>query len=273
MISGDPYRGVLNTMSEGYRNIMCSGGTPHSIVDALNFGDPEDPVIMGQLVESLKAIRDFCSEFSLPVVSGNVSLYNKGRGGNIRPSPVIMTVGIINDVRKRLRSYFTTRDNVIFIVGSDSTDLSGSVLLEKMGYEVTGAPFLNMKELLDIREKWKAALESNIILSAHDISDGGLACAISEMTFGLNIGARIDISEFSAARPINKLFAEGGNRILVEVSRDRAESFSSIFGSLCRKIGETGGNHLKISDLGVDIIDLPVDKMKEKWENGLTGLI
>lgn len=273
MISGDPYRGVLNTMSESYRNIMCSGGTPHSIVDALNFGDPEDPVIMGQLVESLKAIRDFCSEFSLPVVSGNVSLYNKGRGGNIRPSPVIMTVGIINDVRKRLRSYFTTRDNLIFIVGSDSTDLSGSVLLEKMGYEVTGAPFLNMKELLDIREKWKAALESNIILSAHDISDGGLACAISEMTFGLDIGARIDISEFSAARPINKLFAEGGNRILVEVSRDRAESFSSIFGSLCRKIGETGGNHLKISDIGVDIIDLPVDKMKEKWENGLTGLI
>ena len=74
MISGDPYRGVLNTMSESYRNIMCSGGTPHSIVDALNFGDPEDPVIMGQLVESLKAIRDFCSEFTLPVVSGNVSL-------------------------------------------------------------------------------------------------------------------------------------------------------------------------------------------------------
>ena len=122
-------------------------------------------------------------------------------------------------------------------------------------------------------KKWKAALESNIILSAHDISDGGLACAISEMTFGLNIGATIDISEFSPARPVNKLFAEGGNRILVEVSRERAESFSSIFGSLCRNIGETGGDRLQINDLGIEIIDLPVDKMKEKWENGLSDLI
>ena len=93
------------------------------------------------------------------------------------------------------------------------------------------------------------------------------------MAFGLNIGARIDISEFSPARPINKLFAEGGNRILVEVSKDREEAFSSIFGSLSRKIGETGGSSLKISDLGIDIIDLPVDIMKEKWENGLSGLI
>ncbi len=269
MVSGDPYRGMLNTLSEAYRNIISTGGIPHTVVDSLNYGNPENPEIMGQVVESLRAMRDFCSKLRLPVVSGNVSLYNEGPGGNIRPSPVIFMVGLMDDIRSRRPSFFTAAGNHVFIVGRHSTDLSGSYLLHHLGYERTGAPFLPIDELAEISSLMRKAAESRLILSAHDISDGGLAVALCEMTFGHSIGAKIDLSEAGYGRPLNRLFSEGGNRIIVEIEPGKEKEFSQLMGQSVTKIGVTGGDSIEIEDSGIKLIDVKVEDARSSWNSGL----
>ncbi|EQD37492.1 phosphoribosylformylglycinamidine synthase II, partial [mine drainage metagenome] len=168
MVAGDPYRGTLNTLSEAFRNVLVSGGNPHSVVDSMNFGNPEEPEQLAKFVESLRAIRDFCLKFSLPVVSGNVSLYNQNVAGNIKPSPVIFMTGIIDDIRRRIPSYFTGEGNSIYLLGNEDGDLSGSCMLHHLGYKESGAPYVDLDELAGIKKGMDALLRNNIVLAAHD---------------------------------------------------------------------------------------------------------
>ncbi len=273
MVAGDPYRGTLNTLSEAYRNILVSGGTPHSVVDSMNFGNPEEPEQLGKFVESLRAIRDFCQKFSLPVVSGNVSLYNENAAGNIKPTPVIFMTGIIADIRSRIPSYFTGEGNSIYLLGNDDGDLSGSCLLHHLGYGESGAPFVDLDELAGIRRSMDALLENKIVLAAHDVSDGGLFSALAEMTFGKSIGASVDLSETGGGRPINKLFGESGNRIIIEVSPDVEERLSSLVSTTLRNIGTTGGQRILIENANVNIIDVGVEGARKAWSDGLSAMI
>ena len=273
MVAGDPYRGTLNTLSEAYRNILVSGGVPHSIVDSMNFGNPEDPAQLGKFVESLRAIRDFCQKFSLPVVSGNVSLYNQNKEGNIKPTPVIFMTGIIDDVRKAIPSYFTGAGNSVYLLGNEDGDLSGSCLLHHLGYEDNSAPFVDLDELSSIRKSMETLIAHDLVLAAHDISDGGLLNALSEMTFGRSIGVSVDISETGGGRAINKLFAEGGNRILVEVPHDKERIIENLVTATIRKLGTTGGNQILVENMDVDLIDIRVGDAKKAWSNGLSAFI
>jgi phosphoribosylformylglycinamidine synthase II len=273
MVAGDPYRGTLNTMSEAYRNILVTGGVPHSVVDSMNFGNPEEPAQLGKFIESLRAIRDFCQKFSLPVVSGNVSLYNQSKEDNIKPTPVIFMTGIIDDVRKAIPSFFTGAENSVYLMGNDDGDLSGSCLLHHMGYEDTGAPFVDLDELSGIRKSLELLISHEIILAAHDISDGGLFIALSEMSFGRSIGVSVDISEAARGRPINKLFAEGGNRILIEVPVDKEKMLESLVSVTIRKVGTTGGDRIVVENMDVNLISIKVEEAKKAWANGLSAMI
>ncbi|MCL4451233.1 MAG: phosphoribosylformylglycinamidine synthase subunit PurL [Candidatus Thermoplasmatota archaeon] len=273
MVAGDPYRGTLNTLSEAYRNILVTGGFPHSVVDSMNFGNPEDPGQLGKFVESLRAIRDFCQKFSLPVVSGNVSLYNQNRDQNIKPTPVIFMTGIIDDVRKAIPSYFTGEGNSIYLIGNEDGDLSGSCLLHHLGYENTSAPFVDLDELSSLRKSMDALISNDVILAAHDISDGGLFVALAEMAFGRSIGASVDISETNGGRPINKLFAESGNRVLIEVAPEKEKLLSSLVTATIKKIGTTLGDRIVIENVNMNLIDVKVEDAKRAWSEGLSKMI
>lgn len=271
MIAGDPYLGTLNLLSECARNILASGGTPHSIVDALNFGNPEDPAVMGDFIASLRAIRDFCVKFKIPVVSGNVSLYNHGTSGNIKPSPVVFMTGLIDDIRNRNCSYFTYEGSSIYIMGQYDNDLSGSLLLSEMGYEPVGSPSLNMDELAAMIPLLNTLNSRKIVSSIHDISGGGLVSAIAEMTFGNGIGVNLDLSGIGSSRSINKLFAEGGNRFLVEVSESKEEEFRSIVSGIsAKKIGNTGGTRIAIRDNEITLCELEIEQARKAWAGTLS---
>ena len=273
MVAGDPYRGMLNTLSEAYRNILVSGGFPHSVVDSMNYGNPEDPKQLGKFVESLRAIRDFCQKFSLPVVSGNVSLYNQNRDQNIKPTPVIFMTGIIDDVRETIPSFFTGEGNSIYLLGNEDGDLSGSCLLHHLGYEETGAPFVDLEELSVLRKSMDALITNNIMLAAHDISDGGLFVALAEMAFGRSIGVSVDISETNGGRPLNKLFAEGGNRILIEVAPEKEKMLNSLVTTTIKKLGTTIGDRIMIENVNMNLIDIKVEDAKKSWSEGLSRMI
>lgn len=271
MLAGDPYLGTLNLLSESVRNILATGGRPHAVVDALNFGNPENPEVMGDLVSSLRAIRDFCETFNLPVVSGNVSLYNQGHDGNIKPSPVIYMTGLVDDIRNINSSHFTGEGNSIFVVGQYNPDLSGSILLSEMGYGTTGSPRTNLKELFDMIGPLNKASSSGLVHACHDVSGGGLLNTIAEMTFGRSIGASLDLSSIEGSRSMNKLFAEGGNRIVVEVSESDEKEFRSLFSDfILKKIGTTGGSRFMIRDNEITLCDLSVSEAYQAWSGTLS---
>jgi len=270
----DPYNGTLLSMSEAFRNTLCSGARPHSVIDSLNFGNPEEPEIMGQFVESVRAIGDFCRRFHLPVVSGNVSLYNGSEGSSIIPTPTIFMAGIIEDVRNAIPNYFQSEGNTIAIIGKDSMDLCGSEYLDYLGKKCMSRGTLDMDELDRIAKAMDVAVHEKLILSAHDVAQGGIAACIAELTFGLEIGATVDLSPMAWGKSNVKLFSEGGNRIVVEIERDSIKRVKEIFKDVdFRTIGTTGGSSISVTDRSLLLMDIDVKKMKNVWLSGMDRLL
>jgi phosphoribosylformylglycinamidine synthase len=271
----DAYNGTINTLSEAVRNIICSGGTPDSVVDSLSFGNPENPAVLGQFVDSLKAISDFCKEMHLPVVAGNVSFYNNYRGTDIPPSPNIMMVGIIDDVKDCITTEFKTPGNLIVLIGSSNYDLSGSVYMKSIGYPSHGFEKTNVQELRLIKENVQKCISNKLIVSAHDVSSGGLISTILEMCFGYELGASIDLSYISNSRTYNKLFAEGGNRIVAEVSPDNIQKLTKMLGDIRMEImGKVlDSRTIDVSDSGRLLFNEDILSFKTLWEKGLDNII
>lgn len=274
MVEADPYSGTLASLCEGVRNIICSGGRPHSLVDSLNFGDPEDPEIMGQLVTSLRAIGDFSREFDLPVVSGNVSLYNRSGEVNIPPTPTFMIVGLLEDASKSLSSDFKENGNSIFLLGRILPNLSGSEYLRYSGIQ-SGAPSPgDLKDLKYLSHLMERLSSRSLVISAHDVSTGGLSVCIAEMCFGNGIGAEVDLSSIYGMRTSVKLFSEAGNAVVVEVPHGKEDEFLKECTSLKPlRIGTTGGGMLRINDLEIVIVDSPVKDLMESWNSGLEKIL
>lgn len=274
MVAVDPMGGTFGTMVEAYLNILVTGSRPTSVVDCLNLGNPEDPVVMGQLVQISSAISEFCARLGLPVVAGNMSLYNQYQGKNIKPVPNIMMVGVIDNVSNSVSSDFKGVGNSIFIIGRESSNLGGSHLLKFLGKTSTSVPWFDMDELSSMSGKYIDAVSGNMILSAHDVSSGGLIQALLEMSFGGSIGFDVDVTSISGARTLEKLFAEGGERIVVEVPETREAEFSEHFSGIAiTKIGRTVESFIHVVDYGMEVIHGTVEEFREPWIHGLDGLV
>lgn len=274
MVAIDPLAGTLATMTEAYLNILATGSMPNSVVDCINLGNPEDPIIMGQLVQISSAISEFCRKLALPVVAGNVSLYNQYSGTNIKPVPNIMMVGITPDVAHAVSTDFKKAGSSIYIIGKESSSLGGSRLLKFLGIKSSSVPWFDMEELASISGPFIRAAGMDLILAAHDISSGGLIQALLEMSFGSGIGFSVDLSEISPARTIEKLFSEGGERILVEVSQENDEKFMEMLdGIQITRIGSTIENSITIKDLQMPVLDGTVEEFREAWVHGLDNYI
>lgn len=270
MVGIDPYNGTMHTMCEAYRNLISAGVTPHAVVDSLNFGNPEDPDIMGQFVSSVKAIGDFCKRFSIPIVAGNVSLYNQSIGKNIKPTPTIMMTGIIEDVRNYIPSFFTSSDRDVYMLGEPQTSLGGSAYLKYHGIEAKGIAPIDLRELEKITQVLRELQAGGIVEACHDISQGGLFVSLCEMSFGNQIGLKGDISWISGERTVHKLFSEGGNRFLVQINRKNEEEFLKKVEEIHHTfIGTTGEERIIITDNGREYINTAIDDLMLPWEKGL----
>ena len=263
----DPYKGALYTVDEAVRNLVAVGARPHSFSDGLNFGNPEREEIMGEFHESCRGLGDAARFLGIPYVSGNVSFYNEAFGKNIPPTPIIMAVGIIEDIRKAITSDFKKEGNSIYIVGETKEEMGGSEYYRLIGAKSTVAPEVNLQYLKDRMEEILKAIDEGLVVSCHDISHGGLAVTLAEMSIGGNIGAEVNLAPIGFMRPDFKLFSESPSRWVCEVKKGKEKEFEEIVKA--KRIGTVEGENLKVRDGNRWLFNIHLNILRDAWRSAL----
>ena len=268
----DPYQGGAIAVSEACRNLSCVGANPLAITDCLNFGNPEKPEIYYEMEECVKGMTDACQSLGIPVVSGNVSLYNETQGNDIYPTPVVGALGLLEDFSQHVTAGFVRDDDAVILIGQskisgESSSLGGSEFLEITFGVVGGHPKIDLELEAKVQKLCRAGIIDGIISSAHDCSDGGLAVALAECCIANSHGfvSTCDINgRWDAA-----LFGEAQSRIVISLKHSLLEKFSQLAITLdvpiCR-LGTVGGSSLTFKNL----IDLPLNKLEHSWASGLS---
>ena len=270
----DPYWGAINAVAESVRNIAAIGATPVALTDCLCFGNPENPEQMWEFVEAVRGISDAlkplrlkdASENSIPIIAGNVSFYNESKNGAIPASPIISCLGKIDDFSKSIGMGFKNTDSVLIMIGDRKNELGGSVyysLFDEIGANI---PKPNMAELQNQINVVYGLINKNLILACHDISEGGIAVAISEMSFANGVGGSINIENNSNNDVV--LFSESGG-FVIEIEKNNRDTICSIMddgGVAWSDIGRTNDSGILHMN---NVIELTINKAKFSWENGL----
>jgi len=269
----DPYWGGINAVVEAMRNVAAVGATPHALSDCLCFGNPEKPHQMWEFVEGVRGVADACHTITLkdnpdhatPIIAGNVSFYNESKNGAIPPSPIVSCLGRLKNVNKAVPMHFQKNNSVILMIGDRKDELGGSVyysLYNELGARV---PKPDLDEVKNQIFAVTDCIDRGLFLSCHDIADGGVASAISEMTFGNSIGCNVKIE--SDLSPDKILFSETGGFIL-EILPKNINALKSVFSNYglgVFEIGTTGGESININEA----VDLAVFNARVAWTNGL----
>ncbi|MEM4125664.1 MAG: AIR synthase-related protein, partial [Thermoplasmatales archaeon] len=254
-------------VDEAVRNIIAVGAEPIGFSDCLNAGNPENPVVMGEFISMLKGMREGAISIGVPFVSGNVSFYNESPKKRIPTFPTIMSVGKLNDISKTVSPDFKRVGSSIYLVGLPTTDLGGSLYFRIIGHKKGVVPVSKPENLKRRTKKVLNSIEIGYILSLHDISDGGIAVSIGEMTIGSGIGARLDISNLGL-RPDFALFSEPQSSWVAEVRKDKAKDFEKLMGDDAILIGETDDSGLMVYNGEERVIDLDLGSIYRRWKRG-----
>ncbi len=256
----DPVQGGRQAVAEAWRNITAVGARPLAITDNLNFGNPEKPEVMGQLVGCLKGIGEACLALDFPVVSGNVSLYNETNGVGILPTPTIGGVGVLDDVSIHASIGLKREGEVLVLLGRTEGWLGQSQYLSVIAGREEGAPPpVDLAEERRTGDFVRGLIASRTVDTVHDLSDGGLAVALAEMSIATGIGAAVP--EAPAGRPAHAwLFGEDQGRYVLAVSEAAASeilSNASAKGIAAMRIGTTGGDRLTLpGGETISVVDL-----------------
>ena len=250
----DPFEGGKQAVAEAYRNIISVGGTPRAITDNLNFGNPERPEYMGQLVYCIRGLGEACRVLDFPVVSGNVSLYNETNGRGILPTPTIGGVGVLDDVTRSMTLAFKAAHETIILLGNTKGWLGASTwLAEITGREDGAPPPVDLALEKQTGELVLGLIRDGLVTAVHDLSDGGLAIGLAEMAMAGKIGARID--HLPPGLPTHAaLFGEDQGRYLLTVAtNDQIAEISRRVGTsgsdlIMHILGVTGGDSLTLPD-------------------------
>jgi len=270
----DPYRGGQIAVAEVCRNLSCSGAEPLALTDCLNFGDPERPEIYYQLEQCIRGMARACRVLGVPVVSGNVSLYNEAQGQAIYPTPVLGGLGLLEDATQHSSAGFPSTGLIVFLLGCDnlrprSADLAGSEYLQLMHGIVAGRPAINLDRERRVQQLCRKSILAGIVKSAHDCSDGGLAVALAECCILEEVGFESGVTLARVPRRWDAaLFSERQSRIVVSLAPDQIPRLNQLaveLGVPMLQLGVTGGSRLKISEN----VDLPVSEITGAWSNGL----
>jgi len=273
----DPYWGGINAVVEAMRNVAAVGATPHALSDCLCFGNPEKPHQMWEFVEGVRGVADACHAITLkdnpehatPIIAGNVSFYNESKNGAIPPSPIVSCLGRIKDVNKTVPAHFQNSNSVILMVGVRKDELGGSVYYSLFNELGSNLPKPDLEEVKHQIFALTDCIDDGLVLSCHDIADGGVASALAEMTFGNSIGCNVKIE--SDLSPDKIMFSETGGFIL-EILPKNINALKSVFSNYgldVFEIGSTGGKSIEING----IANISVSEAKDIWTNGLRKLL
>lgn len=271
----DPEVGGKIAVSEAARNIVCSGAEPLAITDNLNFGSPEKPDIFWQMERAVDGMAEACRVLDTPVIGGNVSLYNENASGAIYPTPVVGMVGLLHDTDHITTQGFKQEGDVIFLLGETKAELGGS----EFQYAVHGLtegrpPALDLDTEKTLLAGVLGAIQSGLVQSAHDLSEGGLAVALAESCISGSIGAQVSLS--TQLRSDVALFSESQSRILLSASREQAdklEAYLSERGVPVTRIGSVGGESLAVTINDAQAVNEPVEGLRQVWEDAIPCLM
>jgi len=250
-VACDPYRGTVEAVLECSQNLACVGAEPLGLTNCLNFGNPEKPHVAWQLDQAVQALADACVALRVPVVGGNVSLYNETDAGPIYPTPVVGMVGELPDPGV-VPGLAPKEGDSIVLVGPFAPSLAGSELAKLRGELSDGLPGVDVDEVRAAIELVRDAARSGRITAAHDVSDGGVSCALAECALAAGTGIRADLDplvELRGASGETALFGEGPGGFVVagpeEVLRD-LEAQGERQGVAVLRIGNVGGDGIEL---------------------------
>ena len=272
----DPYQGAQIAFAECMRNLACSGARALAVTDNLNFANPNKPEAYHMLKECVKGLADACTFFDVPVVGGNVSLYNEHGDGAIDPTPVISMVGLIEKADQVTRSFIADAGQSIVLIGDLPDELGGSYFLQtEFGKKEGTCPGVNLAEEKKVQDFLIKTIDSGHINAAHDISEGGLLVAIFEMLFeNPELGADLSIDSLGESNRLDALlFGESQGRVLLSVSNENLDKVleSAINDGLpVMKLGtSTDSGRLKLSVAENEILDSEVNKLHKFWSESI----
>ncbi len=269
----DPYRGGATAVDEVCRNLAAVGAKPHSLTNCLNFGNPEKPDRLWYFRETVRGIGETAKALGVPIPSGNVSLYNESALGPSPPTPVILGVGIVEDLRRCVTSDLKQADAALFLIGRTENEFGGSEYFRIRGKAGGTAPAsdpLGLKASLDhLRE----AMHAGTVAACHDLSHGGLAVAAAEMALGGDLGVELDTAAVGPPRWDVQLFSESNGRWLVEIVRGKEDEFQHLLeGVPAAYVGRTGGTSLRLRN-GKRRVTLPLAAMRKAWSEAIPNQV
>ena len=227
-VYADPYKGAKIAVAEAARNIVCSGGEPVAITNCLNFGNPYNPEVYFQFAEAIRGMGDACRKFNTPVTGGNVSFYNqatfKDKVVPVFPTPTIGMLGVVDDYDKIMSLDFKEEGDVIYMLGESRNDIGSSEYLRMVhGVEKSPAPWFEIEEELTLQKVVRKAIQEEHIVSAHDVSDGGVFTALIEAGMPRTLGFEVETNP--DVRKDSWLFGEAQSRVIVSVKTSQQAKF------------------------------------------------
>ncbi|MGZ8580180.1 MAG: phosphoribosylformylglycinamidine synthase subunit PurL [Actinomycetota bacterium] len=267
----DPHLGAMHAVAEAARNVAVTGARPLAITNCLNFGNPERPVVMWQFAESIRGMRDACLALETPVTGGNVSFYNESGDSSIWPTPVIGMLGLLDDHRLRVPTGFPRAGLSVFLLGETFPELGGSEFAEVVLGVVAGRPpALDLDKERALLAFLIEAASADLLASAHDCSDGGLAIALVESAIEGGNGFAVTIA--TDLPPHVALFSESASRAVVGVAPEHELALAGLaeaHGVPVARLGETGGPRVVFDGM----FETTVAELREVHETAIPRLL
>ncbi|HXZ98847.1 MAG TPA: phosphoribosylformylglycinamidine synthase subunit PurL [Candidatus Binatia bacterium] len=271
----DPRLGAAIAVCEAARNVVAVGAQPVALTNCLNFGNPEKPEVFWQLSEAVEGMREACLALGVPVVSGNVSLYNDTEGESIAPTTVIGMVGLVDDLARRCQAGFAGDGDSVLLLGPVGMDLGGSEY-QRLAHDLNGGrpPTLDLDLERRVQAATLEAIHAGLVRSCHDLAEGGLAVALAESCILGGRGAVLDKRFFRLAAPlvqIGLLFGESQSRFLVSAPRSGVDAIRTIaqrHDVEARELGLTGGDRVTLTD----VFDVSLEQVAAAHASALVPL-
>jgi len=249
-VFADPYKGGMIAVAEAARNVVCSGGEPIGVTNCLNFGNPYDPEVYYQFVKAVTGMGDACRKFNTPVTGGNVSFYNQNPEGPVYPTPTIGMVGVLDDFENRMTLDYKEEGDIIVLIGAQQNDIGSSEYIHKIkNIEYSSVPHFDIDEEYNVQQFIAAIIKEKLIVSAHDISEGGLIVTLLEKGFNRNLGFAVN-ADTTGFRKDAYWFGEAQSRVVVTIKENRMkelEDRSKTSGISLTKLGVVTNSAIKVN--------------------------